>query len=81
MDQSIKKNLASNWFKTLQNEICSELEFIEEQKTNKITEFTKKIWLRNKNGSDDLGGGEMRLLRGKVFEKAGVNVSTVFGKL
>ena len=76
-----KKKAVSKWFKTLQNEICSELEFIEEQKTNTITEFTKKIWLRNKNGSDDLGGGEMRLLRGKVFEKAGVNVSTVFGKL
>ena len=42
-----KKKAVSKWFKTLQNEICSELEFIEEQKTNKITEFTKKIWLRN----------------------------------
>ncbi len=76
-----KKKSASRWFKKLQNEICSELECIEEQKTNTITKFTKKIWFRDKNGSNKLGGGEMRLLRGKVFEKAGVNVSTVFGKL
>ena len=28
-----------------------------------------------------MGGGEMSLLRGKTFEKAGVNISTVYGKI
>ena len=76
-----KKKTAFNWFKKLQNEICHELELIEEEKTNSGDKFTKKIWFRDKNGSNDLGGGEMRILRGKIFEKAGVNISTVYGEL
>ncbi len=76
-----KKKIASQWFEKLQNKICNELELIEKVNANSKNKFTKEIWLRDKNGSKDLGGGEMRILRGDVFEKAGVNISTVFGKL
>ena len=48
--------------------------------------FCKKLWQReDADGGDgggdggDGGGGEMALMRGRVFEKAGVNVSTVYG--
>tara|TARA_B100000963_G_scaffold359166_2_gene385675 strand:- start:2860 stop:3717 length:858 start_codon:yes stop_codon:yes gene_type:complete len=76
-----KKQMASDWFKKLQKSICKELETIEKKNSKKFSKFKKINWTRDENGSQDLGGGEMRLLRGEVFEKAGVNTSTVFGKL
>jgi len=75
------KKIASEWFKHLQNHICEELELIENKNKKSKNLFSKKKWTRDKTGSNKLGGGEMRLLRGDVFEKAGVNVSTVFGQL
>ena len=75
------KKIASEWFKHLQNHICEELELIENKNKKSKNLFSKKKWTRDKTGSNKLGGGEMRLLRGEVFEKAGVNVSTVFGQL
>jgi coproporphyrinogen III oxidase len=76
-----KKKIASSWFKELQNSICIDLEKIEKYYSKSDSKFEKQQWKRDKNSSDDLGGGEMRLLRGNIFEKAGVNTSTVFGKL
>ena len=75
MDKEIKKKIASNWFKLLQNIICEDIEKIE----NKKTKFKSKIWSRNK--IKDEGGGEFRILKnGKIFEKVGVNFSEVYGK-
>ena len=75
------KKIAKEWFENLQNNICREIELIENKNTKSKNLFSKKKWTRDKTGSNKLGGGQMRLLRGKVFEKAGVNVSTVFGQL
>ena len=76
-----KKKTSSEWFKVLQNNICSELEVLESDYSDSNCKFKIKQWKRDKNGLDDLGGGEMRVMRGKIFEKAGVNVSTVYGAL
>ncbi len=76
-----KKQISSSWFKKLQIEICKELNKIERLHSKINPKFKKKKWFRENDLSNKLGGGEMRLLRGKVFEKAGVNTSTVFGKL
>jgi coproporphyrinogen III oxidase len=76
-----KKKISSDWFKELRNNICDQIEEIEENHSKSKKKFKKKKWLRDKNGSSKLGGGEMKLLRGDVFEKAGVNISTVFGRL
>ena len=75
MDQTIKKKLARNWFKTLQEVICQEIEELEAKKNI----FKIKNWERGKNSNE--GGGQFRILEnGKIFEKVGVNFSEVYGK-
>ena len=75
MDKEIKKKLASNWFKLMQNTICNNIEKLEKGKIK----FKSKTWIRNK--FKDEGGGEFKMLRdGKIFEKVGVNFSQVCGK-
>ena len=75
MDIEIKKDLASNWFKLLQNAICDDISRLEK---NKI-KFKSTSWQRSK--IKDEGGGEYRIIKnGKVFEKVGVNFSKVYGK-
>ena len=76
MKEELKKKLAKDWFKILQDMVCLEIEKIEK---NKI-KFQSTNWQRSK--TKDEGGGEYRILRnGKIFEKVGVNFSEVYGKL
>ena len=74
------KKKSKLWFKKLRNEICSVIESIENNNGKNKLQFKREKWFRN-NKNNDSGGGEMSLLRGKVFEKAGVNISTVYGQL
>lgn len=82
-----KKKMAQTWFEHLRNEICKvfeafEHEFAKDYETEKLAEgsFERSAWKRPQNEDDtDGGGGVMSVLRGKVFEKVGVNVSTVHG--
>ncbi|MDA9598528.1 oxygen-dependent coproporphyrinogen oxidase [Candidatus Pelagibacter sp.] len=75
MDLDIKKDLASNWFKLLQDAFCNDISVLE---NNKI-KFSSTTWKRNKN--KDEGGGEYRILKdGKIFDKVGVNFSKVYGR-
>ena len=74
MNLSFKKDLASNWFKLLQNAICNDIIKIEKNKYK----FNSTTWQKNKK--KDEGGGEYRILKnGKVFDKVGVNFSKVYG--
>ncbi len=75
MDLEIKKNLASSWFKTLQESLCHKIYDLEKNSAK----FEITSWKRNYK--KDEGGGEYRILRnGKVFDKVGVNFSKVYGK-
>ena len=72
-----KKLRASDWFHALRDHICDAFEAIEDQAATThepAGRFERKCWDR-----DGGGGGEMSLMRGQVFEKVGVNISTVFG--
>ncbi len=75
MDQVIKKKLARNWFKTLQEVLCKEIEELEGG--SKL--FKYKNWERGSKSNE--GGGQSRIYEnGKIFEKVGVNFSEVYGK-
>ena len=75
MDLDIKKDLACNWFKLLQDSICNDINLLENNKVN----FRSSTWKKNKK--IDEGGGEFRILKnGKIFDKVGVNFSKVYGK-
>ena len=75
MDFEIRKDLTSNWFKTLQDSICHSISELEKNKVK----FETTTWKRNQN--KDEGGGEYKILKnGKIFDKVGVNFSKVYGK-
>ena len=75
MNLEIKKDLTSNWFKTLQEAFCEDISKIEKNKFK----FKSTTWKRN--SVKDEGGGEYKILKnGKVFEKVGVNFSKVYGE-
>ena len=76
MDLEDKKKLYSDkWFSYLQAQICNHFEKIE--KDSKVQKnLFQKIGLKKNHG----GGGNYKILRnGKVFDKVGVNKSTVSG--
>ena len=78
MNSEEKKNITKNWFENLRNSICKEYENIEYKKSKKKTLFQKTNW---KAGGSSKGGGVFSLIKnGTVFDKVGVNISTVSGK-
>ncbi len=78
-----RKHLASTWFKTLQDDIIARFEALEDEASRPLYtgapgRFEKTEWQRG-DGSEDLGGGRMAIMRGKFFEKVGVHYSEVYG--
>ena len=74
------QSTTSLWFRNLRNDIIAafeaiELEYSKEHNTAAST-FERKLW--NRPGG---GGGEISIMHGNVFEKVGVNISTVHGVL
>ena len=71
----IKKTLASNWFKFLQEKIVEEFELLEKKYNKK--KFAKREW--SKDNKKEGGGISYLLEGGGLFDKVGVNRSTVSG--
>jgi coproporphyrinogen III oxidase len=82
------KARAAAWFESLRDEICAAFEALEAAQDAgpfagvPAGRFARKPTRRAGEGDEDAGGGVMAVMReGRVFEKVGVNVSTVFGRL
>jgi coproporphyrinogen III oxidase len=74
---------AKDWLAGLRDRICAEFESIERE-AGSNAEFDYIRWDRDAvegGEAGETGGGMRGLIKGKVFEKAGVNVSTVHGAL
>ena len=69
-----KKKVVDSWFSYLQNQICNEFEIIEGRRKR----FIKRQW--KKKSKKEGGGISYLLTNGRIFEKVGVNKSTVEGK-
>lgn len=74
-----QQQAARDWFESLRDRICAEFETIErEAGSNAAFVFTP--WDRTDPSGEPGGGGVRGQMTGKVFEKVGVNVSTVGGR-
>lgn len=75
-----QQQAAKFWFESLRDRICAEFEAIERD-ADSNAQFQYTAWNREANGiaPGDGGGGVRGVMKGKIFEKVGVNVSTVGG--
>ncbi|MXP29813.1 oxygen-dependent coproporphyrinogen oxidase [Porphyrobacter algicida] len=76
--RSKKTEQAQQWFEALRDRICAAFEAIEHE-AGSDARFNYTPWSREEQGNDNPGGGTRGLMKGHVFEKVGVNVSTVHG--
>ena len=82
-----RRQRARAWFEKLRDEVCAAFEALEDALPQKAPQpkeapgrFTRTPWSRTDHTGKAGGGGSMAMLRGRVFEKVGAHVSTVFGE-
>src|SRR5256714_14867538 len=81
-----RKDEARAWFESLRDRICAAFEKIEDDLTGTHGElapgrFERKAGRREAGPNEDRGGRTMSLLRRRLVQQVGVNVSTAFGQV
>ena len=83
-----RKARTRTWFATLRDDICAAFEALEDDlptaaplAERSAGRFVRTPWHRTDHSRAPGGGGAMSIMKGRVFEKVGVHVSTVFGEL
>jgi coproporphyrinogen III oxidase len=79
LDLDDQQQAARDWFESLRDRICAAFEQIETE-AGSSARFVRTPWERPDEGGGQGGGGVRSQMIGKVFEKVGVNVSTVGGQ-
>ena len=74
-----QQQAARDWFESLRTRICAAFEAIEREAGSDAA-FTYTPWDRTEEDGSPGGGGVRSQMNGKVFEKIGVNVSSVGGR-
>ncbi len=74
-----QQQAARDWFEALRDRICAAFEAIEAE-AGSGARFALMPWEREDADGSAGGGGVRGLMKGTVFEKVGVNVSTVGGR-
>lgn len=86
-DLAASKDAAQRWFERLRDELCAAFERLEDELPPGVQRslrppgrFTRTPWTRADHTGAPGGGGVTSIVKGRVFEKAGVHASTVFGE-
>jgi coproporphyrinogen III oxidase len=80
MTDESQKARASAWFENLQSRICASFEAIEDAYAAARPGATAGRFERIPTTREGGGGGVMAVMRGRAFEKVGVNVTTAWGE-
>ena len=84
-DLDTRKARARAWFEALRDAICAAFEALEDDAPAALYagapgRFARSPWRRTDHTGAPGGGGVMAMMKGRLFEKVGVHVSTVFGE-